>query len=121
VTSSHVLHLDRDGSRLATIVFPRAWLQASPWMHTEALAQLDLDAGAAYMAGGVLHDGTNLIGLVYPGGQRVLRALLEGGIDEHFSGRPLTEDDELLIETWRHAVASWVRAGRFVRELRGAR
>lgn len=119
MTSSHVMHLDRNGSRVATIVFPRDWVEpVLPWLHTEIFTALDLERGKAYVAGGVLDDGTTLVGLVYPGGQRVLRSFLEGGIDEHFSGRPLTDADGVLVELWRSVVASWVESGRFVRDLR---
>lgn len=113
----HLLHLDApSGERLATIAFPRPWLQGREWVATTPVVDVALSgARRAHVAAGCLDDGTNLVGMAYPGGQRVLRAPVDGGVHEHFDGRPLNgsdPDDELLVTAWRRTVDAWVRTGR---------
>lgn len=96
----------------ATLNFPEHWV-TEPWMHTEVISVVtkDDDGTRAYIAGGVLNDGTNLMGLAYPGGQRVMRAGPATGwaIEEHFSGRPLREGpDDGLLEMWKNVVEASV-------------
>lgn len=122
LTGSNLLHLDtEDGRRLATVVFPERWLSGAGWLSAEGIGSVALpDGDRAWFAGGVLNDGTNLLGLVYPGGQRALRAPLAGGMEEVFDGRDLDqEQDAVLIEGWRAAVEAWVRSGRELRDAVG--
>jgi hypothetical protein len=106
---------------VAEILFPEEWL-TSGWMLTQVLRVVEVEGGHAAVAGGVLKDGANLLGLAFPGGQCVLRSSPDTGwaIEERFSGRLLMDDDPLRA-LWRIAVESQVNAGKQMRLEEGSR
>jgi hypothetical protein len=77
-----------DADLVAQLDFPPEWHTAD-WMLTEVLLVSKLRGGQeVFIAGGVLKDGSNLIGLTHPRGQRVARSSPVTGwsIEERFSG-----------------------------------
>lgn len=94
----------------ATLTFPDHWV-TEPWLLHEVVATIDLPNGQghAIAAGGVLQDGTNLLGIVYPRGQRIMRAGPATGwaIEEQFTGRPLRAGrDDSLLRAWALLIQS---------------
>lgn len=93
------------------IRFPPEWLEGREWVMAEAVATVPLADGArGVFAGGVLDDDACLLGLVYPGGQRVLRCSSDYGIEERFEGRDLGPDDKTLTTAWGYAVKGFATA-----------
>lgn len=66
---------------LGTIAFPPEWIADLAWLPGFPQIVLHSDDETVFAAGGVLEDGSNLMGLCWPDGQRVYRrsrSLTEG-------------------------------------------
>lgn len=88
---------------------PPAWLEGRHWLLVQALFTVSENGDVTGVAGGgVLSDGTNIIGLVYDGGQRLMRMSpdTDWALEEHFIGDP-PADDGKLGETWTGIVESF--------------
>jgi hypothetical protein len=96
--------------QVGTIEFPREWKLGKDWLPGFPQVVVTSEQDNAIVAGGVLEDGTNLLGMCWPGGQRVLRASPDTGwaIEERFDGTP----SERLITAWRIVVDCQIKGAR---------
>ncbi len=97
------------------IEFPPEW-RTHPFRVAEILMTKDLSNGKAVLCGGILENGTNLMCLAYPEGQRMYRVSPDTGwaMEERFVGRPprRERDRKIVNEGWRIAVEASIQAGR---------
>ena len=98
------------------LVIPAEWA-TEPFLFTQALLRYDAPGHEARCGGGVLEDGTNLIGVIYPGGQRLARMSPDTGwaLEERFTGRALDERDEhdqKVAEMWTVTLDSMIAGHR---------
>lgn len=65
----------------------------------------------------LLRDGTNVVALTWPGGQRLARVSPDTGwaLEERFTGRPPGPGEGKLFECWADCVAALVYAGQRTR------
>lgn len=105
---------------IAVLNFPPAWCRPG-WALTELLVTRDVPGGKAFIVGGVLKDGTNLLAMAYPGGQRAMRCSpdTDWATEEHFTGRLVQDDETELREAWRITVEVWAQATRDMKALMG--
>lgn len=70
------------------VTFPPEWLRDRHWLPGHPSIVLTSDDETMFAAGGVLDDGTNLMGLCWPGGQRAYRYSPDTGwaLEERFDG-----------------------------------
>jgi hypothetical protein len=94
---------------IGTVDWPEEWMTADV-QFAAVLSTAALPDGNAVLMIGMLQDGTNLLGLSYPGGQRLLRSCEANGwaLEERFAGRPRT--DRPIKRMWKVAVESIVQA-----------
>lgn len=102
---------------LGKVDFPDEWI-TDEWLFGEVIATAEVTAGTAVLAGGMLADGSNLFGLLYPGGQRLMRtsAATNWALEERFTGEP---PDRIGMTLWRAAVdelAAAIAAARAARD-----
>lgn len=92
---------------IGNLDFPVAWLDGKGWLiGPEIVAAHQLDDGAyGVIAGGVLSDGTNVLGMSFPRGQRLMRISpdTDWAIEERFDGET---PSAVLLEVWPKVVES---------------
>lgn len=97
-----------------TVELPPEWKTAD-WSvdHIAPIAEADLAYGKALLVMAMLNDGTNILALTWPSGQRLARMSPETGfaIEERFTGRSPQSGAAKIDEVWRLGVESMVRAG----------
>jgi hypothetical protein len=101
------------------IEFPPEWKAGKPWGKGFPQIMLSHEDGTIFAAGGALVDGSNLVGLCFPGGQRVYRMSpdTDWAIEERFEG----DAPEVAQDVWRVLVDCAVRALRSAEEELGGR
>lgn len=87
---------------------PREWKTAD-WDTSKLEVIAELPAAGAVLVNAMLADGTNLIGMLWPGGQRLVRCTPDG-VDERFGARLPKKHRKVLSRAWRVAVKSLVAA-----------
>ena len=96
-----------------TLDMPAEW-KTGEWVKIDALAESDLLHGQALMVAGFLTDGTNVMAVLWPAGQRILRTgpPTDWAIQEHFTGRPplATAGGGTIEEMWSVAVKMMIQA-----------
>lgn len=89
---------------LGELEFPETWLEGREWLLLNVALSGQLTDGRDFaLMHGMLDDGCNLIGLCYPGGQRLIRCGPgnKWAVEERFTGLPLKDGDPLLkIWSW---------------------
>ena len=103
-------------SKIVEVTFPAEWDTAPPLLFDLLLeAKVTATGEHIVIAGGVLEDGTNLLALAYPGGQRTVRMspVTGGAIEERLEGRELSLDsDEPIRQVWRTCLDQMIDAKR---------
>lgn len=91
------------------IHFPADWLAGRDWSLGPDVV-LTSDDEKAIAAGGVLDDGTNLMGLCWPGGQRVYRTSpdTDWAFEERFEG----DAPPRIQDVWRIIIDCAVKGAR---------
>lgn len=99
---------------LGEIVFPPEWKQDREWASGFPAVVLHSDDETMFAAGGVLEDGTNLMGLCWPGGQRVYRLSPDTGwaLEERYQG----DAPKSAARAWRILVEAAIKAGKDVED-----
>lgn len=100
------------------VEFPDGWGTATP-VDTIHYSKDDL-----HIAGVLLEDGSNLFALIYPGGQRFVRAapVADYALEEAFTGEPPSVEDKAAVDgEWRQILAMMIDAGREVDAVLGRR
>lgn len=96
---------------MRTVDFPDGWGTAAP------VDTLIYSKGDLHIAGLLLDDGSNLFALIYPGGQRFVRAapVADYALEEAFTGDPPSAEDKSAVEEeWRVLLSMMIDAGRAV-------
>lgn len=92
--------------------WPPEWIGLHTWLRTDLVQSLRHEATGdlVFIAGGVLTDGTNLIGVCWPGGQHVATAGPRTGwsIEERVDPNA----PKYMRRIWRQVVKSMVQAKR---------
>jgi hypothetical protein len=106
---------------MGEIAFPPEWKHGKSWGPSYPQIILTGDEGSIIAAGGVLQDGTNLLGLCWPGGQRVYRMSPDTGwaLEERFD--EAEPAPERVAEVWRILIEATVESAREVARLMGGR
>jgi hypothetical protein len=94
-----------------TLEMPPAWMTGE-WECLDLLAEGRLAAGgAALLVSGVISDGTNVMAVLWAGGQRVLRMgpPTRYAVQEHYTGS-LPPEHAVIDRMWKVAVDSIIQA-----------
>jgi DnaJ-class molecular chaperone len=84
------------------------------WLFTELVLTKELPDGLAFIAGGVLDDGSNLLGMCHPGGQRLFR---HGPLGREKEQRRSGTSNPELDQVWGIIIASVLRGEDEVKRL----
>jgi hypothetical protein len=103
-----------------TVALPESW-QTAPFRpgFVRLVAEITLPRKRTALAVvALLKDGTNVIALTWPGGQRLARSSpdTDWAIEERFTGRPPGAGEGVLFALWKDCVDSLVHAGQRTRE-----
>jgi hypothetical protein len=97
--------------RVGELSWPPEWFGIHSWLRTDLVSTLVHKASGSqvFIAGGVLTDGTNLIGACFPGGQHIARTfppdwVIEERIDPH--------GPKWMRPIWRRVIGALVQAKR---------
>jgi hypothetical protein len=109
------------GEPVGEIAFPPEWKVGKKWGPGYPEILLTGDEGRIFAAGGCLRDGTNLMGLCWPGGQRVYRTGPDTGwaLEERFD--EAGPAPERIVQVWRILIEATVNSAREVERLTGGR
>lgn len=79
----------------------------------------DTDDGPAVFAGWLLEDGTNLMAVSWPGGQKLCRTSPDTGwaLEERFAGEQPTDPEDIRQKWWRDGMDAMAHAGREARRI----
>lgn len=92
---------------------PPEWLTGR-WLVLDAIAESDLLHGQALLVSGILSDSTNVMAVLWPAGQRLLRMgpPTDWALQEHYCGRPpsAVAGGDTIEMMWRVAVDSIIEA-----------
>jgi hypothetical protein len=104
---------------LGAVNFPPEWVGLARLSRVEAVGMADMAGGRAYLLMALLSDGSNLMGLCYPGGEAALRvAPMSNTVEGHFTGAKPSEDPT-SERLWGIAVESMHAALTLTREEMG--
>ena len=94
-----------------TIALPPEW-ETAPFASIDPVAHGQLEDGQALLASVLLADGTNIMAVTWPGGQRVARMGMptDWAVQEHYTGElPPGAGAAVVERMWRAAVAAMVQ------------
>ncbi len=94
-----------------TMEIPPEWKTAG-WSVEHCRPMLEVPAAKAMAAQAMLRDGTNILALMWPTGQRLLRIGPATGhaMQEHFTGTIPAEHRKVISDVWAKLVACYVEA-----------
>ena len=95
-----------------TLELPTEWKTAE-WSTEHIRPMFEVPVASAVAVQVMLRDGTNMLGLIWPSGQRLLRTGPATGwaLQEHFTGTIAPEHRKVLSEIWAKLVQCMVQAG----------
>jgi hypothetical protein len=94
-----------------TFDLPPEW-DTGEWELIEPIADADLADGTASLVMATLHDGTHIVAVTWPAGQRLARTgpPTSWSVQEHFTGLPPRHGDHVIERMWRGAIDALVDA-----------